>query len=60
MRAREAMRLFDTTGPVRPADHHRIPPIERPGLDDTPALARMKKCFVSHAPRRKGGMADPA
>ena len=43
MRAREAMRLFGATGPVRPADHHRIPPIERSGLDDTQALAPTRR-----------------
>ena len=37
------MRHFNTTGPVNPADHYCIPPLERFDLDEVPALVRMKK-----------------
>ena len=48
------MRHFNTTGPVKPADHYCIPPLERFDLDEAPALGRMKKYFVLHAPRQTG------
>ena len=59
-RGTEAVRFFDTTGPVRPADHHCIPPLGRFDLDEAPALVRMKKCIVLHAPRRTGKTVGPA
>ena len=45
------MRFFNTAGPVKPADHYCIPPLERFDLDEVLALVRMKKYFVLHAPR---------
>ena len=48
------MRHFNTTGPVNPADHYCIPPLERFDLDAVLALVRMKKYFVLHAPRQTG------
>ena len=54
------MRFFDTTGPARPADHHCLPPLEHFDLDEAPALVRMKKCIVLHAPRRTGKTVGPA
>ena len=50
----EAMRFFNTTGPVNPADHYCIPPLERFDLDEVLALVRTKKYFVLHAPRQTG------
>ena len=48
------MRFFNTAGPVKPADHYCIPPLERFDLDEVLALVRMKKYFVLHAPRQTG------
>ena len=48
------MRQFNTTGPVDPADHYLIPPLERIDLDDVLGLVRDKKYFVLHAPRQTG------
>ena len=48
------MRLFNTTGPVRPDKHYRIPPLERLDLDDVLGLVRNERYFVLHAPRQTG------
>ena len=48
------MRFFNTTGPVVPADHYCIPPLERLNFDDVRTLIRDKRCFVLHAPRQTG------
>ena len=48
------MRFFNTTGPVVPADHYCIPPLERLDLDDIRELVRNKRYFVLHAPRQTG------
>ena len=48
------MRFFNTTGPVVPADHYCIPPLERLDLDDVLGLIRDKRYFVLHAPRQTG------
>ena len=48
------MRFFNTTGPVVPADHYCIPPLERLDLDDIRELVRDKRYFVLHAPRQTG------
>ena len=48
------MRSFNTTGPVVPADHYCIPPLERLDLDDVLGLVRDKRYFVLHAPRQTG------
>ena len=48
------MRSFNTTGPVVPADHYCIPPLERLDLGDVLGLIRGKRYFVVHAPRQTG------
>ena len=48
------MRFFNTTGPVVPADHYCVPPLERLDLDDIRELVRNKRYFVRHAPRQTG------
>ena len=48
------MRFFNTSGPVVPADHYCIPPLERVDLDDVCQLVRNKRYFVLHAPRQTG------
>ena len=48
------MRFFNTTGPVVPADHYCIPPLERLNLDEVLGLVRDKRYFVLHAPRQTG------
>ena len=50
----EAMRFFNTEGPVRAEDHYCIPPLERIDLDAVLELVRGKHCFVLHAPRQTG------
>ena len=48
------MRFFNTTGPVRPAEHYCIPPLDRLDLDGVLALIRNQRYFVLHAPRQTG------
>ena len=48
------MRFFKTSGPVVPADHYCIPPLERLDLDVIRELVRDKRYFVLHAPRQTG------
>ncbi len=48
------MRFFNTTGPVVPADHYCIRPLERLNIDEVLTLVRDKRCFVLHAPRQTG------
>ena len=50
----EAMRFFNTEGPVRADDHYRIPPLERIDLRAVLELVRSRKYFVLHAPRQTG------
>ncbi len=48
------MRFFNTAGPVNPADHYCIPPLERFDLDEIKRLLQQRKYFVLHAPRQVG------
>ena len=48
------MRFFNTAGPIIPADHYHIPPLQRLDLNDLLALIRQKKYFVLHVPRQTG------
>lgn len=48
------MRSFNTTGPIKPARHYCIPPLDRLGLDDVLGLIQEEKCFALHAPRQSG------
>ena len=48
------MRFFNTVGPIIPADHYHIPPLQRLDLDGLLMLIRQKKYFVLHAPRQTG------
>lgn len=48
------MRIFNTTGPVRPAQHYCLPPLERINLDEILFLIEQQKYFVLHAPRQVG------
>ena len=48
------MRSFNTAGPVRPAKHYAIPPLERLDLGLVLGLVREEKYFVLHAPRQTG------
>ena len=49
-----AERFFNTSGPVVPADHYSIPPLERLDLDEVLRLIEAKRYFVLHAPRQTG------
>ena len=48
------MRFFNTEGPVVPADHYCVPPLERLDLPAVLTLIRQKRYFVLHAPRQTG------
>ena len=48
------MRFFNTAGPIKPAKHYCIPPLERLDIDAVLALIRDEKYFVMHAPRQTG------
>lgn len=48
------MLTFNTTGPVKLAEHYHIPPLERFDLDEILFLIEQKKYFVLHAPRQVG------
>ena len=47
-------RFFNTSGPVVPARHYSIPPLERLDLDEVLRLIRDERYFVLHAPRQTG------
>ncbi len=49
-----AERFFNTSGPVVPADHYCIPPLQRFDLDEVLRLIRDNRYFVLHAPRQTG------
>jgi len=48
------MRFFNTAGPVDPARHYCIPPLERLELAEVLMLIEQQKYFVLHAPRQTG------
>ena len=50
----QAMRKFNTEGPVVAADHYCIPPLERVNLAEVLGLVRDKRYFALHAPRQTG------
>ncbi len=47
-------RFFNTAGPMIPADHYQVPPLERLDLDEVLLLIEQKRYFVMHAPRQTG------
>ena len=49
-----AMRKFNTAGPIRPALHYHVPPLERLDLAEVLALVRDERYFALHAPRQTG------
>ena len=48
------MRFFNTSGPVKPARHYCIPPLDRSGLDEVLGLVEREQYFVLRAPRQSG------
>lgn len=48
------MRFFNTTGPVNPADHYCLSPLQRFDLEEIELLIAQKRYFVLHAPRQVG------
>jgi hypothetical protein len=48
------MRIFNTTGPVRPDDHYYLSPLARFNLGEIQFLIDQKKYFILHAPRQVG------
>ena len=49
-----AVRYFNTEGPVDPAEHYCINPLDRVDLEEVLALIARKKYCVLHAPRQTG------
>ena len=49
-----AERFFNTSGPVFPARHYSIPPLQRLDLDEVLRLVGDERYFVLHAPRQTG------
>ena len=49
-----SVRKFNTAGPIRPARHYHIPPLERLNLPEVVELVRDERYFVMHAPRQTG------
>ncbi len=47
-------RYFNTTGPVRSAEHYCLPPLARFNLEDILTLIAQNRYFVLHAPRQTG------
>ena len=54
MRIGDAVRKFNTTGPVVPSKHYNIPPLERVDLDSVLSLIHDENYFTLHAPRQTG------
>lgn len=50
----DAMRKFNTSGPVVPSKHYSIPPLERIDLASVLSLIHDEKYFILHAPRQTG------
>ena len=48
------MRFFNTAGPIIPADHYHVHPLQRLDLDEVLLLIERKQYFVLHAPRQTG------
>ena len=48
------MRKFNTAGPIRPALHYHVPPLERLDLAEVLALVQDERYFALHAPRQTG------
>ena len=49
-----SMRKFNTAGPIQPARHYHIPPLDRIHLPEVLDLIRDERYFVLHAPRQTG------
>ena len=49
------MRKFNTAGPIRPARHYHVPPLERLDLAEVLELVRDERYFALHASRACGG-----
>jgi hypothetical protein len=47
-------RFFNNAGPINPADHYCLPPLERFDLAEVERLIAQKRYFVLHAPRQTG------
>ncbi|MBD3420578.1 MAG: hypothetical protein GF398_10720 [Chitinivibrionales bacterium] len=47
-------RFFNTCGPVDPADHYTLDPLQRVDINSLFDLVRHKGYFVLHAPRQTG------
>ena len=54
MRMGDAVRKFNTTGPIVPNKHYYVPPLDRVDLDSVLSLIHDEKYFILHAPRQTG------
>ena len=50
----EAMRFFNTTGPIAAEQHYHVPPLARLDEDELLGLIAQWRYFVLHAPRQTG------
>ena len=48
------MRVFNIAGPIVPADHYHLPPLQRAGADTLLRLVEAKNYFIVYAPRQTG------
>ena len=48
------MREFNTAGPIMPADHYHLPPLQRAGADALLRFVEDANYFVVYAPRQTG------
>lgn len=48
------MREFCIAGPIVPAEHYHIPPLQRSGMEEVLPLVERKKYFVLRGPRQTG------
>jgi hypothetical protein len=47
-------RFFNTSGPVRPAQHYALPPLQRLDEEEVWSLLQRQRYFILHAPRQTG------
>ena len=48
------VRQFNIAGPIIPADHYHLPPLQRAGADTLLRLVEAKNYFIVYAPRQTG------
>lgn len=51
---RQVPKFFNTAGPIQPALHYNVEPLERFDLEELEMLIYQQKYFILHAPRQTG------